>query len=102
MAEYQGLKMISNINITIANLIREKYHHQAMAEYRGRRGEDLALNHFVNSIVVEEQVLIIMIMIMTIKVIIIILIVRVIIMIMMIIMMIILSTQSRSRSRLPR
>jgi len=28
---------------------------QAMAEYRGRRGEDLALNHFVNSIVVEEQ-----------------------------------------------
>ena len=61
MAEYQGLKMISNINITIANLIREKYHHQAMAEYRGRRGEDLALNHFVNSIVVEEQVLIIMI-----------------------------------------
>ena len=100
MAEYQGLKMISNINITIANLIREKYHHQAMAEYRGRRGEDLALNHFVNSIVVEEQVLIIMIMI--IKVIIIILIVRVIIMIMMIIMMIILSTQSRSRSRLPR
>ena len=34
-----------------------------MAEYRGRRGEDLALNHFVNSIVVEEQVLIMMMII---------------------------------------
>ena len=64
MTEYQGLRMISNINITIANLIREKHHHQAMAEYRGRRGEDLALNHFVNSIVVEEQVLIMMTIIM--------------------------------------
>ena len=41
----------------------DKHHHQAMAEYRGRRGEDLALNHFVNSIVVEEQVLIMLSMI---------------------------------------
>jgi len=29
---------------------------QAMSEYRGRRGEDLALNHFINSIVVEQEV----------------------------------------------
>ena len=27
-----------------------------MSEYRGRRGEDLALNHFINSIVVEQEV----------------------------------------------
>ena len=27
-----------------------------MSEYRGRRGEDLALNHFINSIVVEHEV----------------------------------------------
>jgi len=29
---------------------------KAMSEYRGRRGEDLALNHFINSIVVEDEV----------------------------------------------
>jgi len=29
---------------------------QAMSEYRGRRGEELALNHFINSIVVEQEV----------------------------------------------
>ena len=28
---------------------------QAMSDYRGRLGEDLALNHFINSIVVEEN-----------------------------------------------
>ena len=42
------------ISITIFH-----HHHdeQAMSEYRGRRGEDLALNHFINSIVVEQEVL---------------------------------------------
>ena len=29
---------------------------KAMEEYRGRRGEDLALNHLINSIVLEDQV----------------------------------------------
>ena len=33
-----------------------------MSEYRGRRGEELALNHFINSIVVEQEVMPMMIM----------------------------------------